>query len=219
MTTIDPSAIIHGNVTLGARAIVEPFAILGIRDRFHPPSPVVIGDDCFIGSRCTVYGGVTAGHHFDLSDQTTIFIDNVFGDHCRIGPKTVIKNGCRFGSNVRVNAQVFMERVETGSFIFIGPGTVFADDRHPPCPRYADCVPKTMLGDYISIGANVTVAPGIRIGHQCQIYAGAVVTRDVEPFSVMAGNPARRIKDFRELTCAPGFFDRPFAWWDCSGDA
>jgi len=205
--------IIYPNVQLGEEAIIEPFAILGIQDRFHPPSGVVIGKRAFIGSRCTVYAGVTAGDDLDISDQTTLFTDNVLGDRVRIGPKAVIKNGCRIGNDVRVNALVFMERVEIEDHVFIGPHTVFTDDLHPPCPRYADCVPKTHVESFVSIGANVMIAPGIRIGHHTQIYGGAVVIHDVPPNSVVAGNPGRIIKQFDELVCHPKFFERPFDWW------
>jgi acetyltransferase-like isoleucine patch superfamily enzyme len=214
MRTIDPTAIIYPNVDLGDVAIVEPFAILGIQDRFHPPAGTIIGTNAFIGSRCTVYAGVTAGQFLDISDQTTIFTDNILGDRVRIGPKAVIKNGCRIGSNIRINAQTFLERVELEDFVFIGPGTVFTDDKHPPCPRYADCVPKTHVESYVSIGANVTLAPGIRIGHHVQVYGGSVVTKDVPPNSVVGGSPARLIKRFDELECAPQFFTRVFDWWE-----
>ena len=213
MSGIDPRALIYANVELGEGALVEPFAILGIHDRFHEPARLVIGRRAFIGSRCTVYSGVTAGDDFDVSDQTTVFTDNTFGDRVRIGPKAVIKNGCRVGNDVRINAQVFMERVIVENSVFIGPQVVFTDDRHPPCPRYADCVPKAYVESFVSIGANVLLAPGVRIGHHTQIYGGSVVIRDVSPNSVMAGNPARLVRHFDELRCEPGFFEKPFEWW------
>ena len=213
MNQVHATAVLYDNVDLGEGAIVEPFAIIGIQDRFHPPGRVVIGANAFIGSRCTIYAGVTAGEALDISDQTTLFTDNIFGNRVRIGPKATIKNGCRIGNDVRINAQTFLERVEIEDFVFIGPGTVFTDDKHPPCPRYADCVPKAHVESFVSIGANVTLAPGIRIGHHSQIYGGSVVTRDVEPNSVIGGNPARFIKRFDELECAPEFFEKPFEWW------
>jgi acetyltransferase-like isoleucine patch superfamily enzyme len=206
--------IVYENVTLGEGAIIEPYAILGIQDRFHPPGRVVIGKRAFIGSRCTVYAGVSAGDDFDISDQTTVFTENAFGDRVRIGPKAVIKNSCQIGNDVRINAQVFMERVVVENNVFIGPHTVFSDDLHPPCPRSKDCVPKIHVESNVSIGAKVFIAPGVRIGHHSQIYGGAVVIADVPPHSVMAGNPARKIKSFDELICKPGFFQRPFEWWD-----
>jgi acetyltransferase-like isoleucine patch superfamily enzyme len=214
MLTIHETAVISATVTLGDRAIVEAFALIGIQDRFHPPGAVVIGDDSFIGSRCTIYNGVIAGSHFDISDQSTVFTDNQIGDYVRIGPKAIIKNGCRIGNRVRINAAVFIERVIIEDNVFIGPHTVFTDDLHPPCPRYSECVPKTHVESNVSIGANVTIAPGITIGHHSQIYAGSVVIANVAPNSVMAGNPARIVKRFDELECRAGFFKKPFEWWE-----
>jgi len=214
METISSRAIIYPNVQLGEDAAVEPFAIIGIQDRFHPPGQVVLGKNAFIGSHCTIYAGVIAGDDLDVSDQTTLFVDNVIGDRVRIGPKTVIKNGCRIGNDVRINAQVFMERVVIEDSVFIGPNTCFTDDLHPPCPRYADCVPKTHVESFVSIGASVMIAPGLHIGHHTQIYGGAVVIADVPPNSVMAGNPARLVKHFNELKCRPEFFEKPFEWWN-----
>ena len=100
------------------------------------------------------------------------------------------------------------------SNVFIGPHTVFANDLHPPCPRYLDCVQKTYVESFVSIGANVTIAPGIRIGHHSQIYAGAVIIKDVEPNSVIGGNPGRFIKHLDELECKPDYYKKPFEWWD-----
>jgi len=211
---IDSTTIVYPGVELGIGTVVEPFCLIGIPDRFHPVAATTIGSDSFIGSRSTIYCGVSAGDKFDISDQTTIFYDNEFGKNCRIGPKAIIKNGCRLGDNVRINASVFLERVVIGSFVFVGPGTVFTDDYHPPCPHYSECVKKTIIEPHVSIGANATIAPGITIGHHTQVYAGAVVISDVTPYSVMAGNPAQRIKDFRELECHSGLHDRPYDWWE-----
>lgn len=212
--TVHPSAIINSNVYYQEPIIIEPFAILGLHDRFHPENKLVMGKRAFIGSRCTLYTGVEIGDDFDISDQSSVFYDNVFGNFCRIGPKAIIKNGCRIGNHVRVNAGVFLERVIIGSFVFIGPGTTFTDDKHPPCPHYAACSPQTEVESYVSIGANVVIAPGIKIGHHCQIYAGSVVTSNVPPYSVMAGNPAKKVKEFTELRCLPQYFQKPFQWWD-----
>ncbi|WP_323798175.1 acyltransferase [Nisaea sp.] len=210
--------IIYDHVEIGEGTTIEPYAILGIVDRFHPVSPTIIGQKSFIGSRCTVYCNVTTGNGFDISDQSTVFYDNHFGDDCRIGPKSVIKNGCRIGDRVRVNSQTFLERVQIGSDVFIGPGTIFTDDMHPPCPHNKECTPFINVGDRVSIGANATICPGVDIGNNSQIYAGAVVVKNVEPFSVVAGVPARKIGDTRELTCPPGLMKHPFEPWLIADD-
>lgn len=204
----------YKNVEIGAGAMIEPLSILGIQDRFHPEAKLTIGKDAFIGSRCTIYSGVEIGDNFDISDQSTVFTNNKIGNRVRIGPKAVIKNDCVMGNDIRINAMVFVERVIMESFIFIGPNTVFSDDYHPPCPKSKECVPKTYVESYVSIGANVFVAPGVRIGHHSQIYGGAVVLKDVPPGSVIAGNPGRKIKNFDELECRAGFYKKPFEWWE-----
>jgi acetyltransferase-like isoleucine patch superfamily enzyme len=196
---ISNNIIIYPSAILGTNVLIEPFAIIGIADRFQPSASTIIGDNSFIGSRCTIYEGVTTAAHFDVSDQTTIFYDNSFGEYCRIGPKAIIKNGCRFADHIRVNAKVFMERVIVNAHVFIGPGVTFTDDRHPACPHNAQCTPHSYVESYVSIGANAVIAPGVVIGHHSQIYAGAVVTKDVAPYSVMAGNPAKKINDVRLL--------------------
>ena len=154
---IDPTAIIYSNASIGDGVVVEPFVIIGIHDRFHSEAQTVIGNNAFIGSRCTIYDAVTTGDDFDISDQSSVFYDNVFGDRCRIGPKAVIKNGCRLGDDVRIQSHAFMERVVLGSNVFIGPGVVFTDDRHPPCPRNAECrgISYLALTDSVYMGGRV----------------------------------------------------------------
>jgi acetyltransferase-like isoleucine patch superfamily enzyme len=201
------------NVNIGNGVVIEPLAILGIDDRFHPPGELNIGHNAFIGTRCTIYSGVKVGDDFDISDQTTIFTDNKIGNNVRIGPKTVIKNGCIIGDNVRINSQVFLERVIIKNNVFIGPNTVFTDDLHPPCPKYKECVAKTIVESFVSIGASVFIAPGLKIGSRSQIYGGSVILHDVPPGSVVAGNPGKVIKSFDSLECKPKLFNKPFEWW------
>jgi UDP-3-O-[3-hydroxymyristoyl] glucosamine N-acyltransferase len=94
MKKLPKQYIVHDNVKLGSNIIIEPYAIIGIKDRFHPDSETIIGDDSFIGTRCTIYQNVRTGNMLDVSDQTSIFYDNIIGDRVRIGPKSIIKNSC-----------------------------------------------------------------------------------------------------------------------------
>ena len=93
---------------------------------------------------------MTAGSDLDLGDQGTMFTDSILGDRARIVPKAVSKNGPHIGNDVRINTQVFVERVVVEDFVFIGPHKVFTDDKHPHCPLYADCVPKLHVGSFVS---------------------------------------------------------------------
>jgi UDP-2-acetamido-3-amino-2,3-dideoxy-glucuronate N-acetyltransferase len=87
--------------------------------------------------------------------------------------------------------------------VFVGPHVAFVNDLYPRSPRMAEVreryadkeqwLVRTVLERGCSVGANATILGGVRLGKYCLIAAGAVVTRDVAPFALMAGSPARRV--------------------------
>jgi acetyltransferase-like isoleucine patch superfamily enzyme len=81
---------------------------------------------------------------------------------------------------------------------------------HPLCPENSKCTKGVTIEDDVKIGANVTTAPGIRIGRNSLIGIGSVIVKDVEPNSFMFGNPAKRIKGVEEITCPYDFIDKPY---------
>ncbi|MDZ4803764.1 MAG: hypothetical protein SGI90_02725, partial [Candidatus Eisenbacteria bacterium] len=84
---------------------------------------------------------------------------------------------------------------------------------HPMgCAHYKECKGGAVVEDLVKIGAGVVVLPGVRIGRGALIGAGSVVVADVPAGMVVAGNPARVIKKVDELTCPPGFYERPYVW-------
>jgi len=84
--------------------------------------------------------------------------------------------------------------------VFLGPSCVLTNDINPRCaiPKHGNYV-KTYIEKGATIGANATIVCGTRIGTHSLIGAGAVVTKDVEPYSIMVGNPAKRIGTIDEL--------------------
>ena len=95
----------------------------------------------------------------------------------------------------------------------MGPNVVFTDDPHPMgCPRYQDCKGGPVVRRLARIGANSTILPGVEIGEGALVGAGSVVVRDVPAGVVVAGSPARVIKQVVDLDCPPGWFERPYTW-------
>jgi acetyltransferase-like isoleucine patch superfamily enzyme len=203
-------------VVLGENITIQPYAILGLiaPNQKIGRQKLRIGNNAFIGSHSSIYLNNNIGNNVNLIEQVLILGNNKIGNNCRIGPKSVISHSNKIGNHVRIHSHAFLERVQIENHVFISPHVVFADDIHPPCPKYEECLPEIYVESRVSIGANVIVLPGSKIGHHTQVYAGAVVNGEVEPYSVMAGNPAKKIKDFRELKCDPGFYKYPFEWWD-----
>lgn len=118
----------------------------------------------------------------------------------RIGPGSMLGQGCYVGAGVRVGRGV---RVQNGvslydgvvleDEVFVGPNAVFTNVERPRAfvSRKNEYLPIT-VGRGATIGANATVLPGIRLGEYSFVAAGAVVTRDVAPFALVVGVPARQ---------------------------
>jgi len=115
----------------------------------------------------------------------------------KIGKRTKIANYCevngKIGDDCCIQAFVFIpEGVFIGNKVFIGPGTVFTNDLHPPS-KGKDWY-NTYVEDGAVIGANCTILPGVVIGKNAIVGAGSVVIKDVEDNTTVVGNPAKKIK-------------------------
>jgi acetyltransferase-like isoleucine patch superfamily enzyme len=179
---------------------------------------LILGGDCHIRSGTVIYAGTTIGPGLQTGHHAVIREGNVIGKNAKIGTNTEIAPGCRIGDETRIHTNCFLEEVTLGSHVFIAPGVNFLDDPHPACPKYKECLRGAVIEDYVRIGGGVTITPGARIGRNSLVGAGAVVVHDrhkqydIEPNSVAAGNPAKRIKDISELTCWPGLYAKPYDW-------
>lgn len=123
----------------------------------------------------------------------------MIGRNCSIGSGAEIGRGCSIGDGTRISANVFLPPNSIiGEKVFIGPGAIFTDDKHPrvlePGETY-DARPP-IIENSASIGAGAVILPGVRIGFNAQIAAGAIVTKDVPPHTLVCGQPARE----RELS-------------------
>jgi len=116
----------------------------------------------------------------------------MIGQGCFIGANVVIGDGCR----IQNGAQLF-EGVTLGDRVFIGPGVVFTNDRHPKLLNSSldyGWLEKTLVRNGATIGANATIRCGVTIGEGATIGAGAVVTKDVPNLETWVGNPARLLR-------------------------
>lgn len=206
---------IYPGVLIGEGTVIDPPSVIGKppRGASEGACRLTVGRRCHVRPFTTIYGGTVIGDDVQTGQGVSIREDNVIGNSVSIGTNSVLEFGNRIGDFSRVHSNCFMEMVTIGRFVFVGPNVVFTDDPHPMgCPRYKDCKGGAVVEDYARIGANSTILPGVRIGKNSLVGAGSVVTKDVPPGSVAAGNPARVIKRVDQLACAPGFFERPYGW-------
>ena len=125
------------------------------------------------------------------------------GDGSRIGPYVEVQRGVEIGSACKVQSHTFVcEGVTIGDRVFVGHGVMFVNDRGPRATDEEGKLQgpgdwemlRTRIEDGASIGSGAVVLGGLTVGAGALIGAGAVVTRDVAPDAVIAGNPARRLR-------------------------
>lgn len=203
------------NVHIGKLAVIEPPCVLGLPPRGAAPGEraLRIGKNCRLRPFTAIYAGTTIGKGFQTGQGASIREDNIVGDNVIIGTNAVLEFGNKIGNNVHIHTGCFLEMVTIEDDVFVGPNVVFTDDPHPMnCPKYKECVGGATVKRLARIGANSTILPGVVIGENSLVGAGSVVTKDVPPNSVVAGNPARVINEVASLTCQSGFFERPYDW-------
>lgn len=130
------------------------------------------------------------------------------GKDCMIGTFVEIQEGAHIGNRVKVESHTFIcEAVTIENDVFVGHHVVFINDKYPRITlpdgkkklyQKSD-FQKTLVKRGATIGSNATILGGITIGERAIVGAGAVVTKDVPDFAVVAGNPAKILREAREV--------------------
>jgi UDP-2-acetamido-3-amino-2,3-dideoxy-glucuronate N-acetyltransferase len=140
-------------------------------------------EDCNIGEGTKIW-------HFCHLFNSTIGKNCSIGQNVVVGPNVIVGNGCKIQNNVSLYDGVVLE-----DDVFVGPSAVFTNIVNPRAfiERKSE-FRNTLIKKGASIGANCTIVCGIVIGEYAAVAAGAVVTKDVPPYSLVVGVPARIIK-------------------------
>lgn len=154
-----------------------------------------IAEDVKIGKNTTIY-----------HPETVNLYGCEIGDNCIIGAFVEIRRGVKVGNKVKIQAFVFIpEGVSLEDEVFIGPGVVFTNDNFPRATNQDSSLKKskdwqimqTKVCKKASVGANSTILGGVTIKRGAMVGAGSVVTEDVAPWTVVAGNPAKLIRQIK----------------------
>ncbi len=147
-------------------------------DFFAHPNAIVestkIGKDTRIWAFAHVLPGAVIGEDCNVCDHTFIENDVI------VGNRVTIKSGVQLWNGISLEDDVF-----------VGPNATFTNDPFPRSKQYQESFTRTVIRRGASIGANATILPGLTIGQYAMVGAGTVVTKDVPPFAIVAGNPAQ----------------------------
>ena len=114
------------------------------------------------------------------------------GKNCNVNCHTFIENDVIIGDRVTIKSGVYIwDSIEIGNDVFLGPNVTFVNDKYPRSKQYPQKFQVTKIDNFVSVGANSTIMGGVHIGEYALIAAGSLVTKDVPPYSLMLGNPAR----------------------------
>jgi acetyltransferase-like isoleucine patch superfamily enzyme len=193
-------------VFLPADAALGQFVILGEPPRGHRPGDLEtrIGARALIRSHTVIYAGNLIGDDFQTGHGVLVREQNVIGNNVRIGSHSIVEHHVRIGTNVRLHSNVFVPEYSIlEDDCWLGPNVVLTNARYPRSPRAQEQLQGPVIKRGAKIGANATILPGVTVGENALVGAGAVVVHDVPPGVVVAGNPARVLRSVSDLDQYP----------------
>jgi acetyltransferase-like isoleucine patch superfamily enzyme len=195
---------LEDNVVIRKGAVIGDNVIIGYRDikpgQDAPARPIIteIGESVRVRSGSVVYWGTKIGSNAMIGHNSVIRENTIIGHDTYIGSLTAIEGDTKIGNYVGIHTQCHITKFcDIGDYTFIAPLFVGANDQAMSHMRAAHG--QNLIGftteKHVRIAVGVTVLPGVRFGEGCIVAAGSVVTRDVPPYKVVMGVPARVVRD------------------------
>lgn len=200
--SIAKTAIIYPGVKLGKNVVIEDFCIVGVPPRGAKEGELetIIGDDSVIRSHTVIYAGNIIGKKFQTGNKANIRELNTIADNVSVGTLSVVEHHVTIEEGVRIHTQVFIPEFSTlKKNAWVGPNVVFTNAPYPQSKNVKDELVGPTIHENAIVGANSTLLPGVQIGKNSLVGAGSVVTKDVPEGHVVAGNPAKFIKNKSDL--------------------
>lgn len=151
----------------------------------------VVGENGVVRSGGVIYHSVEIGDYFQTGHNVVIREKTKIGDHVVLGTNTVVDGNVEIGSFVKIETACYIPtHVKIGSRVFFGPGVILTNDNLPLKKRSEYQPLGPIIEDGVTLGAGVLVMPGVTIGEGSFVAAGAIVSKDVPPYSFVIGKAA-----------------------------
>jgi len=202
-----PRTSIYGNSQIGEGTILGEGVIIGhpgkddgdilASGEFHRLPGARIGAGCIIRAHSIIYSKTELKDRVKTGHFSLVREESIVGEGTLIGTGTIIEDQCIIGSDVSIQSGVYIPTFsKVADKVFLGPNCVLTNDDRMGRGEWK--LQGITIEYGARIGANSTIRPGITIGRDAVVGAGSVVTKDVEPYTVVVGVPARRLKDVAE---------------------
>src|SRR5436190_17692332 len=204
-TEIHETAIVYPGTVLGEGVKVLEHAVVGKQPALSPRStakreelpPAEIGDGTIVSTGAVVFAGAKVGARVILGDQSCVRERVTVGDDVVIGRGSLVENDTTIGTMTKIQAEAYITAYSTlEEHVFIAPCVVTTNDNYMGRTekRHAEIKGPTIRRG-ARIGGGAILCPGVEIGEEAFVGAGAVVVKDVPPRKLVVGNPARVLRD------------------------
>jgi acetyltransferase-like isoleucine patch superfamily enzyme len=202
---IHPSAIVYEGTVLGEGVKVLEGAVVGKQPTLSPRStakreplpPTRIGDGAIVSTGAIVFAGSSIGARVILGDQSCVRERVQVGDDVVLGRGSLIENDTTVGARTKIQAEAYVTAYSTlEEDVFIAPCVVTTNDNFMGRTEKRLALLKgPTIRRGARVGGGAILCPGIEVGEEAFVGAGAVVTKDVPPRTVVVGSPARVLRD------------------------
>lgn len=196
--TFGANVVVHEGVVIGDGVTVQDGAILGKQPKLaggrdgHVAASLVIGDGAAICAQAVVFASAEIGPGAIIGDQSYVRERARIGGRSVVGRGTTIDNDVTVGARVSIQTQVYLTAFSTvEDDVFVGPCAMTTNDNTMNRHDTDYALRGATLRRACRIGGAVVITPGVEVGEEAFVAAGAIVTADVAPRAVVKGVPAR----------------------------
>ena len=199
------NVVVYDDTEIGDGCFIQDGAVLGKVPSLSPSStakrgelaPLRLGPDCVVSTGAIVYRGVTMGTRCVVGDLASVRERCVLGERVVVGRGTCVENDTTIGDRTRIQSNAYITAYMTiESDVFVAPCVQTTNDNFMGrTEKRHDLIRGATIRRGARVGGGVVLCPGIEIGEEAFIAAGAVVTADAPARKVLMGVPARVVRD------------------------
>ena len=205
MADVHPTAIVYPGTVLGEGVKVLEYAVVGKQPSLSPRStakreplpPAELGPGTIVSTGAVVFAGTSVGARVIVGDQACVRERCVVGDDVVVGRGSLVENDTTIGALTKIQAHAYITAYSVlEEEVFIAPCVVTTNDNFMGrTERRHELIKGPTIRRGARVGGGAVLCPGVEIGEEAFVGAGAVVIRDVPPRAVVVGNPARQIRE------------------------